>query len=792
MPTEKYLKITIGDKQIQVTNPDDLPISIDYSLEDPDNFQNKPSAQSLALKIPATLMNDVAGNTFRNADIVDLTAGQIFRGNQQFVVEENGFEIMAGKAFLNQATHNYQPVDYEYDLFGDNADWKIALETATLYDFLKHINFPFTKDIIVGSWDFDGTDPNLPYVFAPVRYRNPMGGYYIDVNNLNVGIDDNMQATYMKPAISKYWLLFWGLASVGYRLQSDFMNTEYFRRQVMPWTWGNFLNSEGTQFDVHRVRAMSLLDNYFKGGTTSNVGDRYIWWDMQVSNDSSNGMFDNNKSVPNGDYTYDSGIASMKWTYNAPNMGPLDATFSIIINVNAVAGSDSDVGLQVHWYKNGTEMQVDQLVNVSAPYVTLSPEMDIDQKTAFFTVAVNPGDMISARVKVRIYQSKFGAAKITANVAQFQLDYFTVPLGGTIDFNYYFGFQKYLFLDFLRGIIDEFNLSINTDSVNKVVVMEPTHQYSMVDDLTVTNPGYFVDDYIDWNHKKDLSKDWVMQNYHDYNQTITINYKNDSNDGILKLVQDRNLNTLAAGKYVFPDRFTTGTTAIENRFFAPTMHYEADQWKAITGVSPQLVCMIPENISNTSNSESGNTFTPKSCFYKGITTGVGGWKFDGEIMSTFPFMFSVNYKDGGQNDPILSYCDEKIANGTGWIIGKGLLKRFYWQRLAIMRNGQWYNTFFRLKNIDVANQLHREYKSFGGHRWELIKITGYMPLQEVSTACLLRRWAPISIDDYNNTYPSAKSVMAVNNTTQLPSPAVITVDIVYAQLKGLITDIPNI
>jgi hypothetical protein len=780
MPVNKYLKLTIGDKQVQVTNPEDLPISIDYSLEDPDNFQDKPSAQSLALKIPATLMNDVAGNTFRNPDIIDLTAGEIFRGNQQFTIDENGFEIMTGKAFLNQATHNVQPIDYEYDLFGDNADWKIDLEEATLFDFVSRINFTFSKSAIVDSWAFTGNNEAMPYVFAPVRYRGPMGGYSIDANNQNVGDDTNMLPTSMKPALSKYWILFWALKSVGYRIESNFLSSQYFRRQVMPWSWGSFLSSEGTRFDLHRFRAKSVLDNYNKsGGSTSNSGDRYVWWDLQVTNDSTDGMFDNNN-----DYSYLSGNQEMRWTYNSPSYGTLEATYSIILNVDALAGSNSDVGLQVHWYKNGTEIKVEQLVALSAPYVTVSPQHDIGQKTSFFTATVNPGDTISARIKVRVFQSKLGSAYVTANVAQFQLDYFKVPIGGTIDFQNYLGFKNYKFLDFLRGVIDEFNLSINTDSVNKVVVIEPTHQYSITDDLTAMNPGYFIDDFIDWNQKKDLSKDWVMQNYNDYNRELTFKYRNDTNDGILKVVQDRNINVLGAGKYVFPDRFKTGKTDIENRFFSATMHYEADQWKAITGVSPQLVCMIPENISNTSNSEAANTFLPKSCYYKGLTSGVGGWRFDGETKTELPFMFAVNYKDGGQNDPVLSYSDEKIANGTGFVIAKGLLKRFYWQRLAIMRNGQWYNTWFRLKNVDVTGQLHREYKSFGGHRWELIKMTGYRPLQELSTACLLRRWAAVSLEDFNNTFPSEANVLTNNGTNSL--------DIKYAQLKGLITDIPNI
>jgi hypothetical protein len=781
MPISKYLRLTIGDKQIQVTNPEELPISIDYNLEDPDNFQDKPSSEILELKIPATLMNDRAGNTFHNPDIMDLTDGQVFNSNQSFTLDENGHEIMNGKAFLNSVTHNAHPVEYEYDLLGDNANWKVDLEESTLYDFLHHINFIFTKEAIVTSWDFDGTDPALPFVFAPIRYRSTMGGTKI-IDNAVVPDDENMEPTYLKPSLSKYWILFWAFKSVGYRITSGFFDLAYFRRQVMPWTWGSFLSSERSKFNVHRFRAKQGTPNSINLNNTTTD----IWWPCNTTNDSTDGMFDNNttSSNPDGDYTYIAATEEMSWTYNPPDFLALDAMFSLILDVDAGAGSNSNLSVNVHWYIDGIQQKDDQVVHISAPYVTVSPETIVGQRTSFFLAAgVTIGQRVSARVFVHAFGSKLGNCYLAMNVAQFQIDYFRIPLGGRIDFENYDGFKKYKFLDFFRGVIDEFNLSVNTDPINKIVYIEPTHAYSVTDNPSQLQPGYFLDDFIEWNKKRDLSKEWKMTKFRDYDQELTFAYKDDSNDGILKIVQDRNINRLAAGKYVFPDRFKTGKKEIENRFFSATMHFEASQWKEITGIAPQLVCLIPENISNTSNSEAENTFVPKSCYYKGNIDGVGGWRFDGEDLTSLPFLFSVNYKDGGQNDPILSYSDEKIANAAGFVIGKGLLKRFYWQRLAIMRNGQFYDAWFRLKNIDIANQLHREHIAFDGHRWELVQIKGYKPLQDQSTNCFLRRWSPITVDDFEQTFPSADNILNNNSVNPL--------DIKYAQLKGLISDIPR-
>jgi hypothetical protein len=224
------------------------------------------------------------------------------------------------------------------------------------------------------------------------------------------------------------------------------------------------------------------------------------------------------------------------------------------------------------------------------------------------------------------------------------------------------------------------------------------------------------------------------------------------------------------------------------------MHYDVTQWKDITGVAPQMICLISENSSNTSeNFQSQSNLNPKSAYYKGIIQGLG-WVFDGHqddkgkwidgFQTAFPLMFGVNYMPGGENDPVLSYSDEKIGNqDVGYIVSQGLLKRFFLQRLANIRNGQWHIAFFKLNNTDAAQPWHREFKSYMGHRWELISIEGFKPLMEESTKCTLRKWTPITEADATNVFPSNQSLL--NNTLFGNN------DLKYAQMKALWSDIPK-
>lgn len=786
MPKTDYIKIVIGDHEVIVNNPDEIPVSIDYALEDKNDFQAKESGKSFQIETPATTNNSAAANTFHNPSVADLTEGGLMRDFNPAIIEANGYELLKGKGIMVKGKHKDRPTSYIWNLYGDNADWMIDLKEATLYDLLKHIQFVFSKENIMSSWEFDGSNEQLPYVFAPVRYREPFGGYIIE-NSERKGIDGNVKPEYLRPALSKYWILYWGFKLAGYTLDSNFVNTDFYRRMTMPWTWGNFLSSEGTKMDIHKFLAKSIDYAYYD---SPNGGHDAIW-DLNVTNDSTDGGFDNN-GVP-GNYTYNPATYEMTWTYNPPHFGMLEATFSMMIEYQFYCSGNSSGNLYVQWFKNG--VRIPGLNGIDHPKGNFIDGHDSSglggvhagMQEMFVSTVINPGDVITAKIHRHTFESSIGSSTVRAKILQFKLDYFKIPLGGLIDFENYTGLKKWKFLDFLKGECDMWNLSFNTDTHRKKVVIEPTHSYKIGD---TTYPGYFNGDFIDWTEKCDLRTEWELESVTDGAREQLFQFKEDGNDGLLKKVNDRHMINLGASKYVLPNRFKAGSDKIENRFYSATMHYEADQFKTMgicenEGVSPQFICIVPENISNTSNEESANTFNPKSAYYKGIVIGAGAWVFDNEVRQDLPFMFAVNYHPGGEDDPVLSYTDERIGVEGNYTIGEGLLRKFYLQRMAIQRNGQRYNnSTFNLNNNDVAGRMHREYKVINGNKWELIQIVGYRPLKSESTRCVIRKWVPVTMEDAKSIYPSRMSIAEDN-------PVLESLDMKYAQLKCLQSDIPK-
>jgi hypothetical protein len=758
MQKSRYLRVFLDCHEMDLPN-EDLPIVLNYSLEKESDFQIKESSSAYQVTLPATPNNDGFFGTVSNPVSTKLFPDE-FGLPMDAMIEANGIPILTGKAFLKSAKHTDRPISYTLDFYGSNTDWKVDLEELTLHDILKDIRFTFDIPTIQDSWSFDGRDLTRPFVFAPVRFAKPMGE------------DDNdMPAIDLRPSLSLYYCLYQGFKLAGYRIKSSFFDTDYFRRLVMPWTWGNFLFSEGTRLDDLKFLAVST-EEFSRSGLS-----RTEYVDLKVSNDSISPGFDNN-----GTYAYDPVNFECVWTYlPAFSYGPIEAGFHLNVWIDAFVNAGSDMNLQARWFKNGGQIAETTLKSLNAPGGVANKRTFVGSVEDWKVIPVVPGDTVSVKFWLRTFDSAFGRCTVKCKVDTFETDYFRIPFGGNIDFVGYPAFKKYKWLDLLRGTIDLFNLQIQTNNQERFVLIEPTHS-TKIDGDEIT--GYFNNDFLDWDPKQDILKDSDIELVSDNEREFTLKLKEDNNDGILKKIQDRHSTEIATAKYVFSSRFNAGKKEFKNRFFSPLMHFDAEQWQGITGIAPQLPVIVPENISNTSRDEAQNTFSPKIAWYKGNVSGVGGWVFEGDELTTFPFMFSVNYKEGGHNDPILSYTDERIGSGPGSVIGLGLLKRFFIQRFANMRNGRYYSTQFMLNNTDISNGFFREHIGCRGQRWELVRIEGYSPMSENPTKVRLRMWAPASNVDANSCYPSNDSVLRGSGFGEFDS--------FYQPLKALTTDIPNI
>lgn len=772
MPDSKYIQLNIAGRIFDIPQNEDFPLSITTEIEDQENFEQKKGTSILGLDIPCTLENSSSMNTYFNPMSEDLSPDNFNINAQPFSLTINGNEVMVGKAIINNATSTSVPVEINVDLFANNGDLAIATSELTLHDVVSDVthifDFSGSGGAIDSSWYFDGTVEDEDFVYAPVRYRDTFAS-----GDLNIPLNE------LKPALFVYWLLYRGFKKAGYKIKSNFFDTNYFRRLTMPWTWGDFLS---LKIEVLKCKAS------MNGPTPVLTGAGSGPVDVLCSNDSTLGNFDNGLvfAPPLGCYNYDGVNFNMLWFYLSgitPSPGIITASFDVLVHTSwQIPAGLITAFVTVEWKVNGTLLQTDTIFNHTSALL-LPTSGSIEKSVTFVANGLVASDVVAAQVKFSI--SGGSSTTVAITFVQFKTNYFRAQTGSVVDFKQHDNFKAYKWLDFFRGIRDTFNLQFQTDSIQKVIYIEPTDEYSLDSTPIPTNAGYYSGDLIDWTDKRDLSKKTKVENFSDYEQNFQIEFQNDDNDGILKILSERTNSNLSQASYFFPSRFKKGVKKLENAFFSSTIHYRHDPFTAITGVAPQLICILPENISNTSRDTAESIFTPKLAWYKGYVDEsiYGGWRLDGIDSFRLPFMFAVNYFAGGADDPILSYCDQNIGSvGDTPVKAMGLFKRFFWQRFAIMRHGKRISTNIFLNNSEAYNYKLNEYVMLGNGKYKCIQINGYKPLLNESTECTFWLWYPITQKDYDNTFPSHQSVM--NDT-----PLINTPDRKYNRLMCFIGDI---
>ena len=321
--------------------------------------------------------------------------------------------------------------------------------------------------------------------------------------------------------------------------------------------------------------------------------------------------------------------------------------------------------------------------------------------------------------------------------------------------------------------------------------------------------------------KQDVGKENVVNLFSDLERQQDFQFKQDGSDGgqniyaarykgiylnntITNRINNTNIeNGIIAGmpgaaRYMFPERFRKGNRQMINRFFSATMHYNHMAWKSISGVAPQLIAIIPENINDSSASAVSATFEPKIAFYKGVVAKAdyGGWRWIGDPngggfgVPTYaypaseafdlPFMFSVNYGHLGEQDPVLSYCPQRINTNDV----PGLMQTYFLKRLAIMRHGKQYRPWTRLGVSDFTDWLHRNVLILGNGLYYLMEIGGFNPLSDNAAQCTMWKVAYPDADDLANCYPSTASMNGDASLGQF--------DLRYAPLLLYPTDIPQV
>lgn len=247
------LRTIINNEKRYLDLYQDEDIFLDYSFAEIQDITSKNSSFTRSFTLPGSKNNnDIFQHYYDlNSSLTDYDIRSVFEAS----LEQNGYELMRGYIRLEKVTVDVTNVIYSVVFFSN-----VGLLTTNIGDKLladidySSLDHEYTLDNIISSlYDTDFSGGTQPYNDGRVMYVLAGFGYdYDDTNNviksstpiidyqngLTPGYFDNIGSPlryyYLKPAIQIKWLYEKIFSEAGFRINSDFFNTSYFKRYFLP------------------------------------------------------------------------------------------------------------------------------------------------------------------------------------------------------------------------------------------------------------------------------------------------------------------------------------------------------------------------------------------------------------------------------------------------------------------------------------------------------------------------------------------------------------------------------
>jgi len=264
---------------------------ITYSIDDIKKIDSKTTSFSKTIILPGTANNNkIFGNifSFNNANLTNSSEGNVLYNFDASVsavarIEVNGLQIIKGVLRLLEIVQVDGGIEYECAIFGELGGFVSALGNKKIeeLDFSAY-NELWRYQNILTSWDnIDGNGVYYPLI--EYNQESP--------NGIDFEFKAFRPAFYVKEILEKI------ISASGYTWDFPFINTDFFKRLVMPNNQleiskltnilGEFRATAGTYNNITRVPITSITAGNFtiSGGNTLTYGgvsaiNSDIYWQL--------------------------------------------------------------------------------------------------------------------------------------------------------------------------------------------------------------------------------------------------------------------------------------------------------------------------------------------------------------------------------------------------------------------------------------------------------------------------------------------------------------------------------
>jgi hypothetical protein len=708
-----YTKLFIDNTEIDLFKAEDLPLNVTKRVNNIEGeIQGDYSRASVS--VPATKNNiNILGNT---------------KNFKPFRIETDGAPSFSGTAQIKKVktfSQGYEAINlsYEINLISNNSSWFILLGEKLLSE---------CTDLVV-NWNYAImsagfiAEPNLRnYAFPLIKYKEWENSTGAGPSLLyQPSIFETTPALYIRPLIIE------AFNSIGYKIQSDFFNTDLFSKLIIPLPL-----PEKMPFGYNEkyLNTSVSLSAPFAVSGLSNLPCDVI-----------------DKAAPQNPTAYN----TVTYEYTAPQKGYYECNIELEFSSPApVPPYFFIIFLQLN--------TINVFPNIgfafdSGGVPALHPSAG-EKLNALGVVFAQAGDIIKWEL------SGLNCTIISA-LATFTGEAVPEP-GFNIDFKYLL--QNWKLLDMLKGLNCMFNLSYETNENSKTVYIEPKDKYRntarFIDPL---NPTLTTDEIKEGFYKSEDQKDFSK--LIDYKKAgsfefpalagvFAYRYKADSFEETINFVEGINETKIYDSKY----QLTAGadlknTQTKEVPFFVKTIHVSDHLIKfPDTNTVPQIPLIYPQNYvldPTSTTAQTADNISPRLLYFAGQRgpafeeiDGTIEWNEFAGVKMRLPFAFMVNYNDSTGLDANLGFNTQTI-NGTE---SSGLLQRYYLQELARNNSGELRKNYVKFGIIDKQNFSFRIKGLIDNQRYIIQELTGFNPLKDSPTQFKFYLDIVPSQDDINN------------------------------------------
>lgn len=685
----------------------DIPLS--FVLNDFRNLDTRNGTFSKTITIPSTKVNDsLLAHSF------DINAEGFFDRNlkKKFRMERFGIRLMKGYFQLKEVLmENGYVIGYEIVLFSNNSEWFTSLEGLTLRDLdLGTHNFNVTN--FINSWANNG-DSSAAYVYPFVDF----GALTTKTNTDLIYVDYFITGIFIKQILKKIF------RNIDYEIDTIFFKKQQFRDLILISPNDFKINDEQI---ASRSFNVGLMLDYSR--SVHSVDAPQSRTDTIPFNDeTSTGFFDGG-TLP---YNYDS-VTNFRWdvqyTGKYTITSHIELSFTITPEPTYGSWRGIDFGtkptVQCRIRKNGTTTIVSQSIQTSiltADQTSVYYTADYIENMTFHLVrndyTLTAGDYVEVEILLAnndiVFQDISG---ITINMDEIatiehETSYFKNEPSPKIIEGSDIELAKILpnisQRDFIKYIVTNFNLIINTDNNAKQISIETRNDFY-----------YDIFNSEDWTEKQDhLFEERIVQIEEGINRTLSWTYKVDSNDD--NIVRHNNTFKTEFGrqKILLKNEFLEGEKKIASLPYSLSFNSYSFSTSGISLYMPQLINAdaIVDDIADGGYGMSLN-FEPRIFIYDGLVTPVNPsainlFNLSGAAATQLSYPFCYSTKEISTiHDISLAFCNFKDVSLTIQTNDKGLYDRFYADQIRQLNFGRLYVAYFRITETDILNLDFRKPK----------------------------------------------------------------------------------